>query len=198
MEGSLAGVISVLEGPRQSSWQFSIITTGAVYQHYGVTADCWHGADVDDDDNVRANLDLVGIEHEGFAGQVLTGAQVAALAHLYVWLQDEHGFQPYVRPQTVYEHGEVADSWTECPSGRIPHAAVAGTIAELRDEHVGEEKKEMAVVMIKKASDPKVYLTDWLWRRWVLTDAEVQALRYMGVPGPVTVADRLLDSIQPV
>ena len=198
MEGSLAGALSVLEGPRHSSWQFSITTLGAIYQHYNVTADCWHGADVDNDDNVRANLDLIGIEDEGFAGQMLAGAQVITLAHLYSWLQDEHGFQPYVRLQTVYEHGEVADSWTECPSGRIPHQAVAGTIAQLRDEHLGEEKKEMALVMIKKASDPKVWLTDWLWRRWILSNEEVQALRYMGIPGPVTVADGLLNNIQPV
>ena len=60
------------------SWHFSVLTDGTIWQHYPVNVHCWHAGDTDDDDDVRANIELVGIEHEGLVGTPLTAEQTAA------------------------------------------------------------------------------------------------------------------------
>ena len=137
-EGWAANIMPIINDlGRRASWHFTILLDGTVWQHYEVEAHCWHAGDVGDDGGVRANIDLVGIEHEGIAGTRITDAQVEALAKLYRWLQAEHGFGPYQVRTTVYEHNWVSDEPTACPSGRIRHADVQAKIAQLEEAEMG-------------------------------------------------------------
>lgn len=128
-EGDRIGIWAVIEGPRSASFQFAIHTSGTVKEFYPVFANCWHCGDRDRDDNVEVegmlagNLDLVGVEFEGRAGEPLTEEQYHMGLRLYRWLADVCDFDPPSRtgvwPQkTMWEHREV--SGTSCPSGRIP------------------------------------------------------------------------------
>ena len=190
------------EALRRASWQFTIDDDGALYQHYEVTAHCWHAGDIGDDGGVRANIDLVGVEHIGRAGTPINDLQIATDVRLYYWLQTEHGFQPYELWRTVYEHGWVSDEPTACPSGRIRHDAIKAKLAELFRPPAAPtppppEEDEMKVVMIKKLGDGQVWLTDWIERRKG-SASEIPQLQYIGVMGPVTVAANLLDATVPV
>src|SRR3990170_7372000 len=62
---------------RRASWHFTI-DYNTIYQHYPIDAHCWHAGDVDDDGGVAANIDLIGKEHVGVAGQPLIEWQLAA------------------------------------------------------------------------------------------------------------------------
>lgn len=115
-EGGAAGMRAVLSGPTQVSWHFSVLKSGTVYQHYPLEAVCWHAG------SPEWNERLVGIEHEGRAGEPLTAAQQGASVALVRWVAQECGWAPdWTRgsSQTLYEHRELTT--TSCPSGRIPH-----------------------------------------------------------------------------
>lgn len=110
----------LLTGP--TSWHFSVLKSGDVYQHYDWNTVCYHAG------NRLANELLIGIEHEGKAGEPLTEPQLAASKALVSYLLKEIGVLP-VRGQTLHEHNEVWN-WAEpnvgptsCPSNRIPWAA---------------------------------------------------------------------------
>ena len=127
-EGGLAGIFSVLDNlANDASWQFTI-AYDKIYQHYPVEANCWHGNDTDDDQNVRANIDLVGIEHLGKAGEPLTPYQIDATVALTVALAKLTGRTPMRFPQqsgwTMAEHNELGNTPTACPSGRIPWGTI--------------------------------------------------------------------------
>ena len=137
-EGYLTGLLGALNGPKFKSWQFTI-TYDELLQHYPVSANCWHAGDVDDDGGVAANIDLVGIEHLGMAGEPLTQFQKEILAWLYDWLEDEHNFKPYSfmrtgMTTTVFEHKWVSDAPTSCPSYRIPHTEIIALLE--RGDHM--------------------------------------------------------------
>ena len=112
-EGGEAGLWERLDSG-VVSWPFSILKSGVVLQHYPIEAVCWHAG------SRQWNECLIGIEHEGKAGEPLTAVQLFSSVMLVRWLAHECGWAPSrVAPQTLYEHREVNPS-TACPSGRIP------------------------------------------------------------------------------
>ena len=105
------------------SWHGSILFDGTLYQHYPLTARCWHAS--------AANQEYAGFEFEGKVPEdpTLTDAQIATAARLTKDIAAWKGWTPK-RPQniadkthTLWEHREVTrlgGSATACPSGRIP------------------------------------------------------------------------------
>jgi N-acetyl-anhydromuramyl-L-alanine amidase AmpD len=103
--------MSQLVGMTQVSWHFTVLKDGAVWQHYGLDSSCWHAG------NRANNARLIGIEHEGKAGEPLTEAQTQASVSLVRWIAATQGW-PLERHTRLLEHNEVYA--TACPSGRIP------------------------------------------------------------------------------
>ena len=103
------------------SWHLTNLFDGSLYQHYPLTARCWHAT--------AFNQAYVGIEHEGRGSVPLTPAQVATTKRVIDELAAWKGWEPK-RPAakgdltaTLYEHREViwfGGTATACPSGRIP------------------------------------------------------------------------------
>ena len=120
-EGYWPGIYSRLDGSDRASWHFTV-GYDRLEQHYPVSALCWHGGDVGDDGGVSANAELVGVEHLGLAGQALTETQLELTVALSRWLHETQGWPGYERGREWFEHREVSDSPTSCPSGRIPWA----------------------------------------------------------------------------
>ena len=127
-EGWWPGIYSRLDGPDNASWHFTV-GLDSVEQHYPLSANSWHAGDVDDDGAVSANIDLVGVEHLGLAGQPLTAYQVAQTIRITNWAAAQAPFTRFARYSGVYlpsptwilaEHREVSNAPTACPSGRIP------------------------------------------------------------------------------
>lgn len=116
-EGYGAGLLYELARPdRSAAWHVSVLRDGTVWQHYPFNNALYHGG------SAFANYNLIGVEHEGFVGQPLTVAQGRASVALARWLAQEAGWAGLVRGvrgRTLYEHREVADEITACPSGRI-------------------------------------------------------------------------------
>lgn len=102
------------------SWHLTNLFTGELYQHYPLTARCWHAT--------AANDDYVGMEHEGKVPEFpsLTEAQIVTSTRVIQELADHYGWAPRRAPgltQTLWEHREVTrlgGTATACPSGRIP------------------------------------------------------------------------------
>lgn len=135
-EGSLAGLFSVLDGPRQASWHFSMTQDGRVFQHVDTASVAWTNGSYD------SNTRFWGIECEGGGpgnfGEPLTEAQYQALVGVVRWLWEAHGLTGwltrYERQQTLWEHNEMTRfgaASTSCPSGRIPWTRL---IADLEDD----------------------------------------------------------------
>ena len=197
MEGTLAGAFGRLDSQVQPrvAWQFSIAKDGTLYQHYEVSANCWGSGDTDDDGGVRANIDLDSCEFEGVRGETLLLPQVVTFANLYIWEEEEHNFLPYQTWLTVYEHKWVSDSPTSCPSNRIPHDLVIATINELKEPVTMPAEDKLTKVMVKTATDPAIYLTDWVLTRHIRSMNEFNFFNYYaGIP-LVTITDELMDSL---
>ena len=114
MEGYEGGAWSQLDGNAQAAWHFSCMADGRVFQHYPIDQSPWHAG------NKAGNVTLIGIEHEGVAGEALTPQQLAASKALVSWLAAECGWVATRAPgsRTLYEHNEIGT--TTCPNGRIP------------------------------------------------------------------------------
>lgn len=112
-EGYRAGLEAQIQGDAVS-WHFSVLKDGAVWQHYGLEDSCWHAG------SRWWNQQLIGIEHEGLAGEPLTDAQLQASVELVRWIAETCGWAPSreYRNKTLWGHSEI--SLTQCPSGRIP------------------------------------------------------------------------------
>ena len=129
-EGYRAGLHAVLRetsgAKARTAWHFSVMQDGSVEQHYPITAVLGHCADWGGDaDGVDGNGTLVGIEHEGVAGEPLTEAQRESSVALVGWIARERGWIPE-RRKTLWEHREISDTGTACPSDRIPWAYYTG------------------------------------------------------------------------
>ena len=111
-EGYRAGLDSQLL-TAEVSWHFTIYLDGSVAQHYPLDASCWHAG------SKASNIRLIGVEHEGRAGEPLTEAQVVSSVALVDWLAQTAGWPDKARGVRLYEHREVNPA-TVCPSGRIP------------------------------------------------------------------------------
>lgn len=120
MVGYRGGAYSVLDNvvhPRETvAWHFSVMQDGTVEQHYPIDAVLHHAG------NAWANNNLIGIEHEGGyspSNEPLTPSQLKSSVLLVKWIAEQGGWVPS-RMITLYEHNEVSDKVTQCPSGRIP------------------------------------------------------------------------------
>lgn len=116
-EGTWPGMRSVLSGTRKSSWHFSNLKDGTLYQHYSLDVVAWHAR--------GGNTANFGVENEGFKGEDLTTAQVKNLVGITAWAKKECGWGKLSRVQpgrNLWEHNEISP--TECPSDRIPWAKV--------------------------------------------------------------------------
>jgi len=119
----LADVVSTAK--KRTAWHFSVMQDGEVEQHYPIDAVLGHCADWGGDgDGVDGNGTLVGIEHEGGlnpADEPLTTAQRSASVALVKWIAKQGGWMPSrTTKKTLWEHREISDTGTLCPSGRIP------------------------------------------------------------------------------
>ncbi len=137
--GPLAPTLGVLDTHPINSWHFTVDDSG-LYQHYPVDANCWHGNDTDPDQDVRANIDLVGVEHTRVGGAMaLTSRQIAFTTQLTAWLMQTRerpyayrfpGYGPHAdNAWLLTEHNEVGNTPTACPSGRIPWDTILEDLA---------------------------------------------------------------------
>ena len=121
-EGPAGGLEFELQrADRGAAWHFSILKTGLVEQHYPIDAVIGHSGDWGkDQDGANGNGELIGIEHEGVAGEDLTREQLMASIALVRWLAQQGRWEPSREaPRTLWEHRELSDAGTLCPSGRI-------------------------------------------------------------------------------
>ena len=134
-EGSYAALLAAVKNPgRIASWHFSVSKTGHVAQHYPLESVCWHAG------NMQANIQYVGIEHEGVVGEPLTVAQVLATVHLSLDIRRFAGITaPPARHINLWEHNWI--SATACPSNRIPWALIINKIKT--EEHKPKEDEDM-------------------------------------------------------
>lgn len=71
--------------------------------------------------------------------------------------------------------------------------------ADLYERPVIEPTKEedMVPILVKKATDMKVYLTDRVTKRWV-DQRQFNEAKYIGTPGPFVLGDKFIDDIYEV
>ena len=97
-----------------ASWSFSNNQDGSMYQHYPLEAITYTSG------GFRQNVDGLGVEHEGVAGQLLNAVQIANDKRLY---GDVAELCPNLRAARFMdgyrEHNELTNGATTCPSGRI-------------------------------------------------------------------------------
>lgn len=100
MQGTLAGTDSWFRnGQAQVSAHFGVGKSGEVIQWVDTGDTAWHAAE--------ANESSIGIEHEGYAGELLTAQQLEADAKLCAWAHKAHGI-----PLTIAEHpGDPGLAW---------------------------------------------------------------------------------------
>src|SRR3990167_11198261 len=110
----------ILAGPRRASWTFTI-GYDRIEQHAPYRSHCWHAGDIGDDGGVRANIDLIGIEALGMAGEPLTPYQVDAEVLINRWCAEQEGIRTFARyPRggigtwTLAEHNEGSDAPNAC------------------------------------------------------------------------------------
>ena len=164
------------------SWHFTVLLDGTIWQHYPIDAHCWHAGDTDDDDDVRANIELVGIEHEGLVGQPLTAEQTQATVEItqfcaeYFERSAAYARFP-VQPSdgwTLVEHTEVSNAFTACPSDRIPW----DDILELLEED------DMKPQLIREASSPYVFILAGVWYSYL---HRIEDATELGIPTAIKV-----------
>ena len=183
-EGTLAGGMAVLDGPREASWHLFNPKRGSMLQHYPLNILAWHARGY--------NRESIGVENEGFAGQALTSSQVLHLQSLSLWLVEERWLDGLTRggtTQTLWEHNEVGVNQnppygTACPSNRIPW------------DKIIKEKEEMGLVILYLKDEPHgtYWLSDWMVKRPMLSHAELAFYRYVKTP-EVTLEQEMLDTI---
>ena len=101
---------------RGNSWCITIYQNGHRVQSYPLEALTWHAGP-------KANYRYIGIEHEGVAGQPLTGPQQDSQIIVLNEIRDIRGWANVQRGINGFEHNEFMA--TSCPSGRILWAVTA-------------------------------------------------------------------------
>jgi len=206
-EGWAAYLKFLVQSPlAMKSWHFSVLTDGTKWQHYPINVHCWHASDTDDDDDVRANIELVGIEHEGLVGTPLTAEQVQATVEIsrfcaeYFDRDAIYSRFPIIPTDgwVLVEHTEVANTYTACPSDRIPWDLVMQALTEDIDITLLEDDMP-AFVKLNAADDD-----DDPGRVWIITANTKRKLygtrpdlaQQLGIPQVVTVIkEKTLDSL---
>ena len=183
------------------SWHFTVRLDGTTWQHYPLNVHCWHAGDTDDDDDIRANIELIGIEHEGMAGTELTAEQVQATVAIsrycaeYFDRSAAYARFP-VQPAdgwTLVEHNEVSNAYTACPSDRVPWNLIT--------EALEPEEDDMVARIIKIAGDKPPTKT-YLWQsNKPLLHMKSRAMReetaalYQISDQPIVVSQTTLDAL---
>ncbi|KKN02103.1 hypothetical protein LCGC14_1121060 [marine sediment metagenome] len=175
-EGSQAGAYTVLDGPQQASWTFSIPKVGEPIQHYELSKITWHAGlpgDRRHDTSLIGNLTLVGKEHEGRAGEPWTANQLHWSAKIDVALRalcPAFGANPPTLRKNMWEHRWL--SATSCPSGRNPWNAKFALINEWENPPAPPPKPEPIqeddMKLVKSTESKSVYVTDGRSKRLIL------------------------------
>ncbi|KKN21879.1 hypothetical protein LCGC14_0921080 [marine sediment metagenome] len=180
-EGSQAGAYSVLDGPEQSSWTFSLPKVGEPIQHYPLEQITWHAGlpgDRRHDTSLIGNLTLVGKEHEGSAGEPWTANQLHWSAKIDVAVRalcPAFGANPPTLRKNMWEHRWL--SATSCPSGRNPWNAKFALINEWENPI---EEGDMAKLIQRGGTGP-VFVTDGVWKWGIPSSAVLQDLQRAGL-----------------
>lgn len=138
MEGTMAGARTVLRGPSQASWTFSLPKVGRPHQHYPLEVITWHAGlpgDRRHDTSLIGNITLRGKEHEGVAGDPWTQNQIRWSAEIDVAMRKvcpRFAANPPTLKLNEWEHRWL--SATSCPSGRNPWAAKFALILEMEGD----------------------------------------------------------------
>lgn len=148
-EGFWPGLYSRLDGPDRASWHFTI-GYDRIEQHYPVSALCWHAGDITPDDGAAGNLELVGVEHLGLAGQPLTEYQFDATARLSRWLHDTNAWPAYNLHEQWFEHNWISQAATSCPSNRIDWTRLKARVEEEMPEAVTQAILRQLAVLGEK------------------------------------------------
>lgn len=186
-EGYWPGLYSVLDGPRRASWHFTV-GFGRIEQHYPLSAHCWHAGDVDDDGGVAANIDLIGDEHLGVAGEPLTPYQVDGSALISRWAAEQNGLYRFARYPTqndvwtLAEHNQVSDVPTACPSNRILWEPI---FAALQPPEVEDDMKPF---LAWDVDEGRVYLIGPWGASWIVEAGDVETFKELY--GDLTIALR--------
>jgi len=161
---SAEGYASVLLDPNSQygyngthSWHLTNLMDGRLFQHYPLTARCWHAT--------AANSSYVGVENEGYAPKEasLNDAQIATARRFIAEIAEWAQFNPR-RPaydgdtsHTLWEHNEVVligGSATACPSGRIPWDKILEAPVNEADELELADRRAAALV-VKEINFPQ-------------------------------------------
>ena len=153
-EGSFAAALGELFKPtREASWHFTLPKDGPPRQHYPLEAITWHCGQAGDrrtDTSLVGNITLVGIEHEDYPDNQLSGNQIKNTVRL---TQDIRAHCPHVAANppalrvNLWEHGWL--SATACPSGLIPWAEI---IAELKEDDMpltAEDMRQIETLIVR-------------------------------------------------
>ena len=147
-EGTMAGLLSVLNGPRYASWTFSIPKVGRPKQHYSVEDITWQAGLPGDrriDTSLIGNLVLRGKEFVGKAGELWTDNQVYWSARIDVEMRKvapQFAANPPTLRLNQWEHNWLSD--TSCPSGRNLWGQKFALINEWEDDMVTPEEMQAA------------------------------------------------------
>lgn len=153
MEGNLASALGELDKlSRQASWTLSVPKSGPALQHYPLESITWTNG------SLQSNVQFVGIEHEGVAGELLNAHQVAVTTELTRQIRalTAAGVHPPQRQVNLWEHREMTAfgaASTACPSGRIPWALI---IAGLEEDDMTSQEVQAAVQAALEAPQTKL------------------------------------------
>ena len=182
-EGNSLDVMhDILDGSRRASWHFTVGKTPSdgVEQHYPLDANCWHAGDVDDDGAVRANIDLVGIEFMGVAGEPLTSFQLTEGVAITQFCAGEMGFDRFsLYPKqgfnwTLAEHNMVSDIPTACPSGRVPWDLVLRMLTPKVEDGMLE------LVSTVGGAGLYTFLTNWQGYNYISSSSRIDRMQRTG------------------
>lgn len=126
-EGYKPGLLSQLANA-PVSWHLSNLQDGTMWQHYPLSAQCWHAT--------AFNNFCIGMEHEGVVGTPFNALQITNDQRVIKEVSEAYGWVPK-RPisstdltATLYEHGEVVrlkgGMGSSCPNHRIPWDKILG------------------------------------------------------------------------
>lgn len=139
------------------SWHLTNLMDGRLYQHYPLTARCWHATGL--------NQEYIGVENEGLVTRQpsLNDAQIANARRFISEIAAWKGWTPS-RPvsatgtsHTCWEHNEavrLGGTSTACPSGRIPWDKILEDTVDEADMLELADRRAAALV-IKEINFPQ-------------------------------------------
>lgn len=174
-----------IAGRNGMSCHWQVAKSGRVEQYVDTDRAAWA--------QQAGNADYLSVETEGFPSEPLNQAQLDALAKLYHWLHDTHGF-PYQLADAPGErgfgwHGMGGTAWghTECP-GVLRREQRDDVLAEARalDGSVAKEDDDMAR-FVKLSGTNKVFLVNATGLHPLVNDDEwTFVAKVLGIPKTIS------------